>query len=88
MDQLSLLATPDDAEQVAKAWMERRYGKKLGRVKFVEAMNENGVWNVKAKVKLAVGVLLVKPHLVQVRIDARTTEVLGYSESEVNDKAD
>jgi hypothetical protein len=85
---LSLLATPDDAEQVAKAWMQRRYDKRLGRVKFVEAMNENGVWSVKAEVKLAVGVLLAKPHVIQVRIDSRTTDIVGYSESEVKDKAD
>jgi hypothetical protein len=85
---LSLLATPDDAEQVAKAWMQRRYDKRLGRVKFVEAMNENGVWSVKAEVKLAVGVLLAKPHVIQVRIDSRTTDIVGYSEFEVKDKAD
>ncbi len=85
---MSLLATPDDAEQVAKAWMQRRYDKRLGRVKFVEAMNENGVWSVKAEVKLAVGVLLAKPHVIQVRIDSRTTDIVGYSESEVKDKAD
>jgi hypothetical protein len=79
---------PDDTEQVAKAWMQRRYDKRLGRVKFVEAMNENGVWSVKAEVKLAFGVLLAKPHVIQVRIDSRTTDIVGYSESEVKDKAD
>ncbi|HKT22155.1 MAG TPA: hypothetical protein VJR06_06070 [Nitrososphaerales archaeon] len=82
---MSLLATTDDAEQVALGWMERRHGKKLGRVKFVEVMSDNGVWSVKATAKLAVGVLLIKPHVIQVKIDARTTEVLGYSETEVTE---
>lgn len=85
---MSLLATTDDAEQVAKAWLQKKYGKRLGRVKFVEVMSENGIWNVKAVVKLTVGVLLIKPHVIQVKIDAATTEVLGYAETEVKDKAD
>lgn len=85
---MSLLATTDDAEQVAKAWLQKKYGKRLGRVKFVEVMSEGGVWTVKAAVKLTVGVLLIKPHLVQVKIDAGTTEVIGYSESEIKAKPD
>ena len=79
---MPLLATTDDAEQVATAWMKRKYGKKLGRVKFTEVMGDNGVWSVRASVKLAVGVLLVEPHTIQVKIDAGTAEVLGYSETE------
>ena len=84
---LSVLASPEDAEQVAKAWMQKKYGKRLGRVKFVEVMSDSGVWNVKANVKLTVGVLLIKPHIIQIKIDAGTTEVLGYSETEANPKA-
>ncbi len=80
---MSLLATTDDAEQVAKVWMEKKYGKRLGKVKFVEVMGENGVWTVKANVKLATGVLSIKPHLVQLRIDSASTEILGYSEAEI-----
>ncbi|MDG6989353.1 MAG: hypothetical protein JRN21_08560 [Nitrososphaerota archaeon] len=82
---MSLLATTDDAEQVAKSWMEKRYGKRLGRVKFVEVMSDNGIWSVKADVKLAAGVLLIKRHLIQVKIDAGSTDVLGYSESEISE---
>ncbi|MDG6983125.1 MAG: hypothetical protein JRN28_01005 [Nitrososphaerota archaeon] len=84
---MSLLATTDDAENVARAWMQKKYGKKLGRVKFTEVMSDGGVWTVKANVKLTVGVLLIKPHVVQVKIDAGTTEVLGYSETAADDKA-
>ncbi len=83
---MSLLATTDDAEQFAKGWMERRYGKKLGKVRFVEVMSESGVWTVKANVKLATGVLTIKPHIVQLRIDSGSNEVLGYSETEVPEK--
>lgn len=79
---MSLLATTGDAEQVAKTWLQKKYGKRLGRVKFVEVMKEGGVWTVKANVKLASGVLLIKPHKVQVKIDSSSTEVLGYSETE------
>lgn len=79
---MSILTTTDDAEQVAKAWMQRKYGRRLGKVKFVEVMSGNGVWNVKANVKLAAGVLLLKPCVVQVTIDAASTDVLGYTESE------
>ncbi len=85
MEVVSLLATTDDAEQVAKSWMEKRYGKRLGRVKFVEVMSDNGIWSVKADVKLAAGVLLIKRHLIQVKIDAGSTDVLGYSESEISE---
>lgn len=85
---MSLLATTDDAEQFAKGWMQKRYGKKLGKVKFVEVMSDNGIWNVKANVKLSMGLMLVKPHVVQVRVDAKSTEVLGYSESELKEKQD
>ena len=85
MEAVSLLATTDDAEQVAKSWMQKRYGKRLGRVKFVEVMNDNGIWTVKADVKLAAGVLLVKRHLIQVKINAGSTDVLGYSESEIGE---
>lgn len=85
---MSLLATTDDAEQFAKGLMEKKYGKKLGKVRFVEVMSDNGVWNVKASVKLATGVLLVKPHIIQVRIDSSSTEVLGYTENEVKEKGD
>ena len=84
---LSVLASPEDDEQVAKAWMQKKYWKRLGRVKFVEVMSDSGVWNVKANVKLTVGVLLIKPHIIQIKIDAGTTEVLGYSETEANPKA-
>lgn len=84
---MSLLATTDDAEQAAKAWMEKKYGKKLGKVKFVEVMGEGGIWVVKARVKLATGVLMVKPHMVQLKIDSASTDVLGYSESEISPQA-
>ena len=84
---LSVLASPEDAEQVAKAWMQKKYGKRLGRVKLVEVMSDSGVWNVKANVKLTVGVLLIKPHIIQIKKDAGTTEVHGYSETEANPKA-
>lgn len=83
---MSLLATTEDAEQVARAWMQKKYGKRLGKVKFVEVMSDGGCWNVKANVKLAVGVLLLKPHTIQVKIDAGTTDVLGYSETESDSK--
>ena len=83
---MSLLATTDDAEQFAKAWLQKKYGKRLGKVKFVEVMSDNGVWNVKASAKLAVGVLLIKPHIIQIKIDAGTAEVLGYSEAEASAK--
>jgi len=85
---MSLLASTDDAEQVALSWMKKKYGDKLGKVKFTEVMGENGVWNVKATVKLSTGLLAFKPHLVQLKIDSNTTDVLGYSETELNTKAD
>ncbi len=70
------------------AWMEKRYGDKLGKVKFVEVMGENGIWMVKANVKLSNGLLAFKPHLVQVKIDSNSTDVLGYSETEIKAKDD
>ena len=85
---MSLLATTDDAEQMALGWMQKRYGNKLGRVRFVEAMVGNGVWTVKANVKLSTGLLVFKPHLVQLKIDSVSSEVLGYSETEISAKAE
>lgn len=86
MGAMSVLATTEDAEQAAKSWMEKKYGKKLGKVKFVEVMVEGGVWTLKAQVKLATGVLLVKPHVVQLKIDSASMNVLGYSTAEVEPK--
>lgn len=83
---MSLLVRTEDVEQVAKAWLERKYGKKLGKVKFVEVMSDNGVWNVKANVRLATGVLSITSHLVQLKIDSHSTDVLGYSESQLAEK--
>jgi hypothetical protein len=85
---MSLLASTDDAEQVARAWMEKKYGDKLGKVKFVEVMGENGIWSVKANVKLASGLLAFKPHLIQLKIDSNSTDILGYSETEIQHKSD
>jgi len=58
---MSVLTNIDDVEQVASAWLARRYGKKLGKVKFVEVMGEGTAWNVKAEAKIATGVLSVVP---------------------------
>ncbi|MDG6937757.1 MAG: hypothetical protein JRN42_04355 [Nitrososphaerota archaeon] len=80
---MSLLASTDDAELAAKAWLQKKYGKRLGRVKFVEVLKDSDVWTVRANVKLSSGVLLIKPHMVQVKIDSNSTQVLGYSEAEV-----
>ena len=66
--------------------MEKRYGSRLGKVKFVEVMSDNGVWTVKANVKLATGLLAFKQQLVQLKIDSGSTDVLGYSETEVSSK--
>ncbi len=85
---MSLLSTTDDAEQVARSWMEKRYGSKLGKVRFVEALGENGVWNLKARVMLSTGLLSFKPHMVQLKIDSSTTDVLGYSETQIDGKSD
>ncbi len=79
---MSLLATTEEAEQVAKSWLQRKYGKRLGRVNFIEVMKESEVWTVKASVKLASGILLVKPHIVQIKIDSGSAQVVGYSETE------
>jgi hypothetical protein len=81
---MSLLATTDDAEQVAKAWMAKRFGRRLGKLKFIEVMNDGRVWSVKASVKLASGVLLIKEHIIQVRIDSATSEIVGYSDNEAD----
>ncbi len=51
-------------------------------------MGEGGVWTIKARVMLSTGLLSYKPHLVQVKIDSATTDVLGYSETEIDGKRD
>jgi hypothetical protein len=83
---MSLLVNTEDVEQVARGWMQRKYGKKLGKMKFVEVMSDGGVWNVKVEAKIAAGVLVVAPHLVQLKIDAHSTEILGYSETRIKEK--
>ena len=85
---MSLLSTTDDAERVAKSWMQRKYGSKLGKVKFVEVMGEGGIWTLKAKVMLSTGLLSFKPHLIQLRVDSGSTDVTGYAETEIDSKAD
>ncbi len=39
---MSLLATTDDAEQVARSWMEKRYGDKLGKVSSSKSWGKEG----------------------------------------------
>ncbi len=85
---MSPLATTDDAEQVAMSWMQKRYGNKLSRVKCVKVMGDSGIWTVKVNVKLSTGLLAFEPHLVQVKIESGSTEILGYSETEIQNKAD
>jgi hypothetical protein len=83
---MSLLSRTEDVEEVAKSWLERKYGKKMTKLKFVEVMGEGGVWNVKAQVRVATGVLAVTPMLVQLKIDSNSTDILGYAESEIEEK--
>lgn len=66
--------------------MEKKYGRGLGKVKFVEVMSEGGVWTIKANIRLATGVLLIKPHVIQLKIDSASMNVLGYSTTEVDSK--
>jgi hypothetical protein len=83
---MSLLANTEDVEQVARSWLERKYGKKIQKLKFVEVMGDNGVWTVKAQVRLATGVLAVTPMLVQLKIDSKSPDILGYAENEIEEK--
>lgn len=80
---MSLLVNTEDVEQVARGWLERKYQKKFGKLKFVEVMSEDGVWDVKVEMKLATGMLTMAPHIVHLKIDAHSTEILGYSQSEI-----
>ncbi|MDG6898946.1 MAG: hypothetical protein JRN12_02265 [Nitrososphaerota archaeon] len=80
---MSLLASTEEAEFAVKAWLQKKYGKRLGRVRFFEVMKEGDVWTVKANLKLVSGVLMAKPYFVQVKVDSNSTQVLGYSEAEI-----
>ncbi len=84
---MSLLVNTEDVEQVAKGWLQRKYGKRLGKMKFVEVMSEGGVWNVGVKVKLATGVLALTSHMIHLKIDSQSTDILGYSDTEIDQKS-
>lgn len=71
---------------MARAWLQRRHGEKLGKVKFVEVMSHNCFWNVKDNINLTSGVLTITSHLMQLRIDSRSTEISGYADNEVTDR--
>ncbi|HYC11480.1 MAG TPA: hypothetical protein VEC02_02315 [Nitrososphaerales archaeon] len=80
---MSLLENADQAEVVAENYLKRKYPKRLGKIRFGHVMLDNGVWTVKANVE-AGSILSSSKKSVLLRIDSRTTNVVGYSDEMEN----
>ena len=78
---LSIISTTDEAEGVARQWMKRKYSGKIAKVKFNQVLLQDGVWTLKADVEMRTGVLSTAPRTLMLKIEADTTNVIGYSES-------
>jgi hypothetical protein len=51
-------------------------------------VSDNGVWGVKANVKLATGVLSITPHVAELKIDSQSMDVLGHSDTEIRKQSE
>jgi hypothetical protein len=78
---MPLVSTTDEAEQIAKDWMRRRYGNKISKVRFHEVMLQDGVWTLRAEAEVPKGVLSTAPVSIVLKVDADAPNVVGYSES-------
>lgn len=79
---MSLVTSAEEAEEIAKQWLERKFAEKLRRSRVKEIQLSEGLWNVKAEVVLRSGALSMSSHAVHLKVDAGTAKVIGYSESE------
>lgn len=80
---MSVIESADQAEQVAENYLKRKYPKRMGRIQFGHVMLDNGIWTVKANVE-AGSILSSSRKSVLLRIDSRTTNVIGYSDETPN----
>jgi hypothetical protein len=78
---LSIVSTTEEAEEVAKQWMKHKYSGKIAKSKFNQVMLQNGIWTIRADIEIRKGVLQTVPWTLIMRIDANTTNVIGYTES-------
>lgn len=80
---MSLLESADQAEVVAENYLKRKYPKRMGKIQFGHVMLDNGIWTVKASIE-AGSILSSSKRSVLLRIDSRTTSVVGYSDETPN----
>ena len=80
---MSLLESADQAETVAENYLKRKYPKRVGKIQFGHVMLDNGVWTLKATVD-AGSILSSSKKSILLKIDSRTTNVVGYSDEFVN----
>lgn len=69
------------AEEVARQWLKAKYGGKLSNIKFTEVMLEGDVWNIRLDGTLNRGLLDLSKRVIVVRVNADTTDVVGYSDN-------
>jgi len=78
---VSLVTSAEEAEEVIKQWLNRKFSDKLRDTRVREIHLAENIWNVKAEVVLRSGTFSTSNHVLQMQVDAVTGKIIGYSES-------
>jgi hypothetical protein len=78
---LSVVASADQAEDVVKMWLEKKFDKKLKKTTVTQVSLTEGIWDVKAEVELRSGSFSTVRQIALLKVDSATANVVGYSEN-------
>lgn len=81
---MSIVASADQAEEVVKAWLEKKFDKSLRKTRVTQISLSGGVWDVKAEVELRSGAFSTERQNIMIKVDSTTANVVSYSETEVS----
>lgn len=79
---MSLVTSAEEAEEIVKQWLERKFAGKLRKSRVREIQLLEGLWNIKSEIVLRSGAFSISSHVVNMKVDAETGKIVGYSESE------
>jgi hypothetical protein len=79
---MSLVTSAEEAEEVVKQWLEKKFAKKLKKVRVTHISLAHATWDVEAEVDLSSGVLSVEHQKLSLKVDSETAKVIGYSETD------
>ena len=78
---MSIVASADQAEELVRAWLEKKFGKKLKKTRVTQISLTEGIWDVKAEVELRSGSFSTISQIVLLKVDSASANVVSYSEN-------